>query len=285
MPCYYYLSANVEKGCVKDSDCTVDKACIRGACVDPCSVRGACGKNALCKVIEHRPRCTCPECYMGRPHVHCKISPQCSQPVIGEPEQKRECQVHGDCPQTLFCESGNCISPCGHTAVCAPNERCVAANHEASCQCKNKLAINSAGELTCPERQSICLSDLECPGHLSCINGLCQSPCHTAACPPGKKCHVLNHVPLCMCEEGCDVSVSLCLKDRGCPIDQACVGFKCQNPCDFHTCANGAPCVVENHVAVCKFCPPGFVVDANYGCLEGRIPRTSCILTLQKPDY
>jgi hypothetical protein len=27
---------------------------------------------------------------------------------------------------------------------------------------------------------------------------------------------------------------------------------------------------VEDHKAVCKFCPPGFITDANYGCIKGR---------------
>ena len=50
----------------------------------------------------------------------------------------------------------------------------------------------------------------------------------------------------------------------------ACINFKCQNPCEGYTCQGNTPCVVENHKAVCKFCPPGFVTDTNYGCLEGQ---------------
>ncbi len=237
--------------------------------MDPCSIRGACGVNALCKVIQHRPRCTCPECYMGFPHLKCKINPACKSPGP-PPEQKRECQSNADCHDSLYCEAGTCISPCGHTSLCPANEKCVAAGHQASCQCKAKLAINSAGELTCPDRQSTCRLDTDCPGHLSCLGGVCQTPCNAQSCPPGKKCHVLNHQPLCMCDKGCNVTVSLCLKNKGCPLDQACISYKCQNPCDGLVCDNGAPCVVEDHLPVCKFCPPGFFVDANYGCLEGR---------------
>merc|ERR1740129_2002584 len=29
------------------------------------------------------------------------------------------------------------------------------------------------------------------------------------------------------------------------------------------------PCIVEDHQAICKFCPPGFEIDANYGCIQG----------------
>ena len=171
-----------------------------------------------------------------------------------------------------------CKSPCGATSVCPPNEHCVANLHKASCQCKNKLVINSAGELTCPGRQdnrpdNTCQSDDSCPPHLACVNKICQTPCHHAACPPGKTCHVLNHKALCMCGRECESSVSICLKDRGCPPDQACINYKCQDPCAGLSCPGNTPCVVEDHKPVCKFCPPGFVADPNYGCLGGTIEQ------------
>jgi hypothetical protein len=161
-----------------------------------------------------------------------------------------------------------CISPCGSTSVCATNEKCVANLHKASCQCKHKLVINAAGELTCPGGANICSSDSACPQQLACVNQVCQSPCHSQSCPKGKSCHVLNHKAICMCSKECESEASICLKDRGCPRDMACINFKCQNPCEGYTCQGNTPCVVENHKAVCKFCPPGFVTDTNYGCLE-----------------
>ena len=45
--------------------------------------------------------------------------------------------------------------------------------------------------------------------------------------------------------------------------------YKCQDPCAGLSCPGNAPCVVEGHKPVCKFCPPGFIADPNYGCLEG----------------
>merc|ERR1711974_241907 len=69
-----------DKECQSDSDCTIDKSCIRGNCKDPCSLRGACGNNAICEVINHRPRCTCPECYTGSPFLRCKLNPSCRSP-------------------------------------------------------------------------------------------------------------------------------------------------------------------------------------------------------------
>ena len=260
----------LDKQCQKDSDCSIDKSCIRGDCLDPCSLRGACGTSAICEVINHRPRCTCPECYTGSPFIRCKAKRNCKPK---QPQPPQRCQTNKDCPNDKYCETnvGMCKSPCGATSVCPPHEHCVASLHKGSCQCKNKLVINAAGELTCPGRgqDNTCTSDDTCPPHLACVNQICQTPCHSAACPPGKNCAVLNHKALCMCASECESSVSICLKDRGCPPDEACINYKCQNPCDKLSCPGNTPCVVEDHQPVCKFCPPGFIADPNYGCLQG----------------
>ena len=270
----FFPIKTLDKECQKDSDCTIDKSCIRGECQDPCSLRGACGQNALCEVINHRPRCQCPECYTGSPFVRCKLNPNCRSPIA--PVIAQGCESNEDCPHDTYCEKnvGMCKSPCGATSVCPPNERCVASFHQASCQCKSKLVINAAGELTCPSRQETCLSDSSCPPHLACINQLCQTPCHNQACPKGKTCSVLNHKAICMCGTECEPSISICLKDRGCPPHQACINYKCTDPCENLSCPGHTPCVVEDHKPVCKFCPPGFIADPNYGCLEGTLTHS-----------
>ena len=265
----FMLKHHIDKQCQSDNQCTIDKSCIRGQCKDPCSLRGACGSKALCEVLNHRPRCTCPECHTGSPFVRCKLNRNCKSKTEPDTEPV-QCESNAQCSSDTYCEGlkGMCISPCGATSVCATNEKCVANLHKASCQCKHKLVINAAGELTCPGGANICSSDSACPQHLSCINQVCQSPCHTQSCPTGKSCHVLNHKAICMCSSECESEASICLKDRGCPRDMACVGFTCKNPCDGITCKDNTPCVVENHKAVCKFCPPGFVADQNYGCMD-----------------
>ena len=256
--------------CTLNTDCSLDKLCKAGECIDPCSLRAACGVNAICKVVHHFPSCQCPECYTGRAHIGCRLDVQCKNPVTPQPPTGRECNTNLDCPSALYCEQGKCQSPCGHTSVCAPSERCVAANHQASCQCKSKLVINALGELTCPDKSvGGCSSDVECPINMACISSVCQNPCTHSSCPPGKRCQVLNHQPMCVCDKNCEPSVSICLKDKGCPPDMACINFQCKNPCDGLSCPQGTPCVVQDHVALCKFCPPGFSVDKNYGCIKG----------------
>ena len=42
-------------GCERDDDCDEHDACINAICKDPC----ACGLNAECTIVNHRPVCTC----------------------------------------------------------------------------------------------------------------------------------------------------------------------------------------------------------------------------------
>ena len=278
-PLHHHLHINhlsCLDSCKSDSECSSQQTCNkrRGVCIDPCSLRAACGVNAHCRVVHHSPRCECPECYTGRPHLGCRPDSRCSGSHKHPQIEGRGCGNNNDCPSALYCENGECKSPCGHTSVCEANEKCVAANHQASCQCKNKLVINALGELTCPTKGvGGCRSDVECPPNMGCVSSVCQNPCTQASCPPGKKCQVLNHQPLCMCAKSCESEVSICLKDPGCPSHLACINFQCKDPCDGLSCPNGTPCVVQDHVAQCKFCPPGFIPDRNYGCLQGTVER------------
>ena len=258
--------------CTVNTDCSVDKLCKAGSCVDPCSLRAACGRNALCTVSNHFPRCECPECYTGHPHIGCRVDQRCKAPVppAPTPPHTAGCATNSDCPGHLYCNAGACATPCGHTSVCQHNEKCVAANHQASCICKTKLVINALGELTCPQQLvGGCGGDSECPAHQACIGRTCQNPCTRFSCEAGKKCAVQAHRPVCLCDKSCSPEVSICLRDKGCPPDQACVNYQCRDPCEGLSCPQGTPCVVQNHVAQCKFCPAGFTPDANYGCIKG----------------
>ena len=57
----------INPGCIRDSDCPSDEACINALCKDPC----ACGSNAACTVRDHKPICSCLAGYDGNPQVHC----------------------------------------------------------------------------------------------------------------------------------------------------------------------------------------------------------------------
>lgn len=58
--------------CSTNADCSLDKACLRSKCVNPCS--GICAQNALCEVVNHIPVCSCPNGYTGDPFTNCRIT-------------------------------------------------------------------------------------------------------------------------------------------------------------------------------------------------------------------
>ena len=62
--------------CVVHSDCPANRACSqRHKCVDPCP--GTCGRNAVCRVMNHVPTCSCTEGYTGDPFTACRLVPVC----------------------------------------------------------------------------------------------------------------------------------------------------------------------------------------------------------------
>lgn len=55
--------------CVVNSECNQQLSCINHRCQDPCV--GICGINAVCKVFNHNPICSCMENYVGDPFEQC----------------------------------------------------------------------------------------------------------------------------------------------------------------------------------------------------------------------
>ena len=266
------LNSTLDGKCRADFDCPVTQSCNRGRCVDPCSLRAACGKNAICSVVLHKPRCECPQCHIGQPQIACRPDPDCSRQPIPTPSPLEGCSGDKNCPLTAACsrQTRKCYDPCARFS-CDSNKGCEVSNHKPICKCKHSLVVNQQGILTCPDRQVECRIDNECPSNQGCESGRCINPCdRPRLCEAGKECQVLDHKAVCICTTGCNPSVSICLKDRGCPRNQACINLQCKNPCEGKVCPGNTPCIVEDHQAVCKFCPPGFETDANYGCIQGK---------------
>lgn len=60
---------NCRAGCISNSECSNQLACINQKCQDPCV--GSCGANADCYVVSHTPMCTCVNGYTGDPFTQC----------------------------------------------------------------------------------------------------------------------------------------------------------------------------------------------------------------------
>ena len=65
-----YLSAPKPE-CLSDQDCPNHLACIQEKCQDPCFTY-SCGRNAECKVKNHRALCVCLFGFLGDPYTLCE---------------------------------------------------------------------------------------------------------------------------------------------------------------------------------------------------------------------
>jgi hypothetical protein len=96
--------------CTINSECPSDKACRSQKCRDPCP--GTCAWNAICRVVNHSPQCSCNPGYTGDPFTGCRpIPPPTPEPVRESPRDP-------------------CVpSPCGPYATCSNR------NGQAVCFC------------------------------------------------------------------------------------------------------------------------------------------------------
>lgn len=60
---------NCRPECLISSECSSNRACINQQCLDPCP--GTCGRNAICRVTNHSPICSCLQGHTGDPFLLC----------------------------------------------------------------------------------------------------------------------------------------------------------------------------------------------------------------------
>lgn len=203
---------------------------------------GACGVNAQCTIVSGRPVCSCLPGYAGDPISVCK---------------KTECTTHSDCPGHLTCQIDKCINPC--TSVCGQGADCTVRDHRPLCSCP-------AGHTGDPFTYCRPITDTEL--------------CNPSPCGANTNCKVVNGVPTCTCIpgyfgspiQGCRHE---CESNSDCGTHQACVDYKCQNPCQ-HQCGQNAVCEgAKNHAAVCK-CPEGYFGNPYSGCRAECLSHGDC---------
>lgn len=158
---------NCRPECISNSECPHNLACINQHCRDPCANQ-ICGQNADCHVVSHAAICECSTGYDGDPFVQCLVR-----------EIKR--------PQPVDACNPN---PCGANAICYQQ------NGAGSCQCLVDYFGNPY-EGCRPE----CTLNSDCPSNQACIRNKCVDPC-PGTCAPNANCHVMNHLPNCVCFNG-----------------------------------------------------------------------------------
>lgn len=171
----------IVSGCERDDECLQDTACINAVCRDPC----ACGLNARCDIVEHRPVCVCQPGFYGDPKVACII--------LG-------CQSDSECKETHACRSGDCTPVCGPNGLpCGGNADCTGIAHKPVCTCP--VGLDGDPYVTCSS--SSCTDNSDCPPERTCINKICQDTCAIEnPCEQISECKVRGHEVDCTCPVG-----------------------------------------------------------------------------------
>lgn len=101
-----------------------------------------------------------------------------------------------------------------------------------------------------------------------------RQPCTPSPCGANSVCKVVNDHAVCTCQAGFIGNPPACRPEcvvsADCPLTQACLANKCQDPCPG-TCGQNTRCQVVNHNPICS-CHEGFTGD----------PFTRCFLMPSK---
>ncbi|EAT34892.1 AAEL012905-PA [Aedes aegypti] len=245
----------VKSGCISDSDCSSDTACINSICRNPCN----CGPNAECRIKDHKPVCSCKQGFDGNPEIECV---------------KIECRADDDCSGQHSCINRQCVPVCSIDS-CGKQAECYAQNHRAICECMP--GYEGDPRISC--KLLGCRADSECPLDKACINGKCDNPCEKQAiCAQNELCQVYQHRPECACPppfesdpiRGCVLQDDRCRTDGECPSQTACIQGECVNPCNVtEPCGVNSMCKVLDTLPVrtmiCE-CLPGYQGNAAIQC-------------------
>ena len=254
-------------GCESDTECSNDKTCYNGECVNPCSLNDPCPVSAICYANNHRAACKCAPGLEGNPLERC---------------ERVECYSDYECPNDRACVNKYCVNPCNQNNPCANNALCFVSNHYANCKCPESMPEGNPFSF-CHKRfnepEPECRMDGDCPSQLACINAVCINPCvELSPCARTAKCSVLDSLPvrtmICTCPElfvpdlngecrKIEAPVrNGCAVDNDCPDVEACINGQCRNPCN---CGQNAECVVKSHRAICS-CAKDYEGNPNIAC-------------------
>lgn len=257
--------------------------------------KNTCGPNSGCRVVNGKSVCFClpgfegnpPKTNCGPPKSPCDPSPcgpntqcsmmngfarcSCTPGFIESPNTIRGCVKPS--------ENDPCDpNPCGYRAVCDATRNPV-------CYCPANNVGNPFRECTLPVVQELCQPG-PCGRNANCFvvqnreqcfcetgfvgdpyNGCQEMPrsvCEPNPCGPNAQCLVSpSGLSMCRCPEGMggDPTSALgchgyeCQVDDECSNSEACIGFRCRDPCPG-SCGTNAFCKVEKHHPVC-FCNSG----------------------------
>lgn len=164
-----------------------------------------------------------------------------TNPEKGRPDTiGNTCKTNCDCPQTMGCSNGLCVSPTFPVYCC----------EKSGCEPGNPCLSQRGGKSICGAAGSSCNSACDCEAGLGCINGQCTktaSPVYCCErpkeCPSGAKCEDKSgQSSTCggspqTCKTHCD-----CSQGESCSAGKCTAGPKPVYCCDKAGCPSGQAC-------------------------------------------
>ena len=194
---------------------------------------------------------------------------------------------------------------CGPPNPCGPNTECFEAysSSEPTCECLPGFIRAPSPQAGCIKPPAVepnlcqpgpCARNADCfvqnrreecsckPGYTGNPFKSCQpikqrDPCNPSPCGENTQCNVdLSGNAICSCLPGYEGEPLLaqgcqpeCVLQNDCPYTEACINYKCVDPCPG-SCGVQAHCTVVDHNPICN-CPKGFEGDPFFRC--ERIPE------------
>lgn len=185
-------------GCLTNNDCSGDRSCKNSKCVDPCDKSASpCGRNALCRVSQHKAICLCPDGYSGEASKSCT---------------PYECNSDNDCSPEKHCSPAKtCKNPCLEQGVCGANAQCKIVDRHAQCLCVPGYVGNPLVECK-QETGGACLRN-PCGENARCRD--MSDGAFECSCPPNC---IGDAMKNCICESRL---INLC-KEKHCGVNAAC---------------------------------------------------------------
>ena len=248
--------------CQTDSQCSVDKMCLEGKCVESCEYMNICGVNAVCKPSDTGMRrtvyCECEQGFVGDPLRVCRED---TSLTIG-------CRKDVDCGMEFMCVNDFCVDPCGSNSTCSnTGANCRSFEHRPMCYCPDGYSGNPL--IGC--RISECQQDNDCESDSVCLGGQCLDVCQFGQkCGSNAKCFADNHSSRCECEIGMignpnvGCTAAECISNNDCDKHLICKENQCINPCKANNannpCGDSRICRVDDHKISCT-CERGYTLD------------------------
>lgn len=247
MPCQPPQTPCEPSPCGPNTQCThlsngfAKCTCLPGYIESPNTIRGC---------VEPKNPCEPNPCGMG---ASCDAARNpvcyCAEPTVGNPF--RQCALPSYTPE--LCRQG----------ACGENADCFISSNRELCYCHPGFVGDPYVRCQAPPR-SVCEPN-PCGPHAQCI--ITESGHSMCRCPDG-----LGGDPTSIA--GCHGYE--CAVDTDCALNEACLGFRCRDPCPG-SCGVNAHCKVEKHHPVC-FCDHGLVGNPLSNCYAADEPqRSPCV--------